>query len=272
MRTSTRILLGGLAACALGWVLAGSAGLVHLAEPVDRLLNLAPAIGAGDLRAGPDEVVVLIHGLARGPRSLDRLRRGLEGAGYEVWSFGYDGGWHGVERIAADLDAFVRERLDSRTAPPRRLHAAAHSLGGLVLRQWQRRADAPRVDRAVCLGSPHRGARMASLFDEGWLYRVVMGRYAALELRPESSFLRGLPLELSFELGNVIGARGDGIGWSTALVGDDDGRVAVGEAHLPGERDAIELRVGHTGMCTADEVHRQVLHFLARGRFERSGS
>jgi hypothetical protein len=118
----------------------------------------------------------------------------------------------------------------------------------------------------VYLGVPHRGAMLCDLRKHTWLFGLVMGDRAALQLSPGDALYRQ-PIPRPCPVGTIVGAVGDGEGRNPAIDGDDDGTVAAREAHLEGETDSIELPVGHTGMATDPRVILEVLHFLRSGRF-----
>jgi pimeloyl-ACP methyl ester carboxylesterase len=270
-RRPGRKALLALGAIGFAWLGAYAVGAMHLSTPVDLVLSSWPVtdeLVAAAPAPGPDEVVVLLHGLARGPRSMARLERALAARGYEVWNEGYDSRAESGAEAAARIGARLAERVAARTPPPRKLHAVAHSLGGLVLRRIDADAKTWRFARAVCLGSPQRGAVMAEALHSAWLYRMALGSRASFDLRPGAEFVRGLPARPRCELGSIVGATGTPWGRSRIIPGDDDGRVALRETEIEGERARSILPLGHTALCTDERVISGVLRFLASGSFE----
>jgi triacylglycerol lipase len=269
-RRHLRRVLVGLGLALGAWLGAYLTGAMYLSTPVDLVLSARPV--SAELLASapspePDELVVLIHGLARGPRSMARLERALLARGYEVWNEGYDSRTESAAEAAARLGAHLVQRL-RKGVWPRRVHAVAHSLGGLVLRRIEADQPALRFTRAICLGSPQRGAVMAEALHAAWLYRLALGTRASLDLRPGAAFVRALPPRMSCELGSIVGATGTPWGRSRVVPGDDDGRVALEETELEGEVARLVLPLGHTALCTDDRVIAGVLRFLPTGRFE----
>lgn len=269
-RRRLRRVLVGLGLALGAWLGAYLTGAMYLSTPVDLLLSARPVSAellAAAPRPEPGELVVLIHGLARGPRSMARLERALLANGYEVWNEGYDSRTESAAEASARLGARLVERLRTGVRP-RRLHAVAHSLGGLVLRRIAADQPALHFDRVVCLGSPQRGAVMAEALHAAWLYRLALGTRASLDLRPGAEFLRALPPRMRCELGSIVGATGTPWGRSRVVPGDDDGRVALEETELEGEVARLVLPLGHTALCTDDRVIAGVLRFLPTGCFE----
>jgi triacylglycerol lipase len=266
--------IGIACALALGaaasWLGAYGSGAMHLATPVDLLLtwrSVDSALVEAAPEPAPGEVVLLIHGLSRGPRSMARIERALRARGYEVWNEGYDSRREGAAEAARRLAERVSARWNASVPAPRRLHAVAHSLGGLLLRRIDADATGWRIDRAVCLGSPQRGALMAEALHDALLYRLVLGSRASQDLRPTAEFVRSLPARPRCELASIVGAAGNAWGFSRVIPGDDDGRVALTETRVEGEVARLVLPIGHTALCTDDRVIAGVLRYLGSGSF-----
>lgn len=247
-------------------------GLTKITTPGDVVLNLGsassdPALAAP--RDGARHLVAVLHGLGRSSWSMWKLERLLENHGYEVWNETYDGAAAGLIDLGADfgerLEAHLAATADGR---PLELYAAAHSMGGLVLRSYLRRPGSRAFRAIVLLGTPNRGATLATQLRDSWYFSFFLGSRAARDLSPETGVIDELG-PAPPHLGNVIGAVFDGEGRSPRIPGDDDGRVGVSEAHLEGETDAILLDLSHTFLPTADAAHHQVLFFLSHQRFDR---
>ncbi len=145
-----------------------------------------------------------------------------------------------------------------------RVDVVTHSMGGLVRRAALRHG--PPVRRAVMLAPPNQGAQAAALARQalpvhrlGWdpLAPLLPGRPDALPA----------PTEHPVEIGVLTGGTGDTGGYSSLLEGDNDGKVRVAEAHLPGATDFEVVAAGHTLVMARPEVLRRVRCFLDHGRF-----
>lgn len=236
---------------------------VPVSWPFDVAINLGFAPVDDTLRAPADgrrRVVVLQHGMWRTAASMGRLERTLRAHGYEVWNESYPSTRETMQQHAERLHAQV-ERIFAR--PVDDLYFVGHSMGGLVIEEYLRRPDARQPTACVYLAVPHRGAILADLRKHWWLFRLVMGDKAALQLSPGDALYQR-PVPLPERSGVVIGTLGEG---NRSIPGDDDGTVAVGEAALPGAADTITLPLGHTRLSMHPDVCRQVLHFLDRGAF-----
>jgi len=213
------------------------------------------------------KLVVLVHGLARSHRSLASLEARLEREGYEVLAFEYASTRAPLRAHAAALAGLLE-----RSTEAYEVSFVTHSLGGIVLRELTREADAPwrarhTLGRAVTLAVPHHGAEIAARTGRFGLARLVMGpAYSALG----DGAAAALP-EPDLEFGTIVAACGDGRGWNPWVAGDDDGLVAASEATLPGEHASLVVDVAHTFVMVDKRVHDAVVRFLVSGTFEPAG-
>lgn len=261
----------------VGLLLYGSACTLGMqpSVPFDVAINLGrfprdPAL-AVDSADGRPPLVVLQHGLWRSPWALWKLERALVDHGYRVFNPSYPSTRATIEQHAERLHRGLQAewaRLGLAAGAGAELVFVGHSMGGLVIQEYLRRADALPTAACVYLGTPHRGAVLADLRKHWWVFRLFMGTAAAMQLSPGDPFHRQ-PIPLPGVAATVVGAVGDGEGRNRDIPGDDDGTVAEVEAHLPGESDSITLPVGHTGMTIDDRVIAQVLHFLKHRSFRR---
>jgi pimeloyl-ACP methyl ester carboxylesterase len=201
-------------------------------------------------------LVVLVHGLWFGPRSLALLGRRLHRAGFQPVRFRYRSTRAGLEEHARALWRFIEDRKSPE------LHFVAHSLGGLVTLQMLRGHGQLPPGRVVLLGSPLRGS-------------LVARKSAAV---PGNGFLLGAArpaLETGFtgrvsdhEIGMIAGSRSVGLGLLLGGLGEPgDGTVAVSETRSDLLREHRILPVTHTGMLLSREVAREVACFLREGSF-----
>jgi len=243
-----------------GGVLAGA----PVAWPFDAATNVLPYPFDPGLRApaGGARVVVLQHGLFRTAASLSRLERALRAHGYEPLNVGYPSTCGGIAAHADRLAAAIAAR---RAAGPVADWAfVGHSMGGLVIAEVLRRADAVRPWAVVTIGTPHRGAVLADLRKRWFLFRWAIGDEAAFELSPGHA-RHARPWPADCPLGAIAGQLpGDG---HAAIPGPDDGTVGVAEALPAAAAARLVLPLGHTRLSFADATIAATLTFLARGSF-----
>jgi pimeloyl-ACP methyl ester carboxylesterase len=263
-RRPLRLLCRLLLLLLLGYGVAVLIGLPP-ALPFDLAINLAPVEIDDTLRAPADgkrRLVVLQHGLWRSSWSLWRLERALVAQGYLVLNRGYPSTQAKVEDHAERLHAALTAEL-AAIGPVDEIMFVGHSLGGLVIAEYLRRKDACKPAQCVYIASPLHGAMLCELRKRWWLFGLLMGDQAALQLCPDSALAqRRVPMPCP--CGTIVGDLGDG---NAAIPGRDDGTIGVGEAHLAGEVDSVTLPLGHTAISCSEATIRQVLHFLRHGKF-----
>ena len=215
--------------------------------------------------ASEPTLVVLQHGLARSSWSMERIAKALRAHGYEVMNPGYPSTWGDLDRHAAALAVAIETRLANAEATPR-LAFVGHSLGGLVIRAYLERDDA-RTPHACCfLGTPQRGAVLATWHARFAAFPLFVGG-AAWQLLPSDPIHERLGRVEAANVGVLYGHRGDGEGWSNHIPGDDDRRVGVAEAQLPEQTAVKGLPIGHFELGHGPTVQREVLAFLRTGAF-----
>ncbi|MCC2655176.1 MAG: alpha/beta hydrolase [Panacagrimonas sp.] len=212
------------------------------------------------------EAVILLHGLARSARPMEKLARAARDAGFVAFSRGYPSTTAAVRTLVdSHVAPQVREAL-AAGAP--RVHFIGHSMGGILIRQYLAAYELPQVGRVVMIGTPNRGSelvdRLGRLAPFGWINGPAGNE---LGTGPDSLPNRLPPA--TYEAGIIAGTRSYNPAYSAMIVGANDGKVSVERAQLDGMRDLLVLPVNHTFMMRDEVVVRQSIHFLREGRFSR---
>ena len=208
------------------------------------------------------DTVVLLHGMARSAASMARLAADLRQAGYRARNLSYPTRPYDVEGLVARYVAPVFASCDA----DRPIHAVTHSLGGILMRAYLQHHRLPRGSRIVMLAPPNRGSEVADFVRHWPLYRLIMGRVGQQLGTGDDAITRRLgPIDA--EIGVIAGNRSLQPWFSTLLPGDDDGTVSVQSTRLDEMRDFKVIPTTHSLMMFNREVRREVLHFLANGRF-----
>lgn len=230
---------------------------------VDSATLAAPRI----LDDASGERVVLLHGLGRSGRAMGPLSRRVEAAGREVHVVSYASTSQPLDELADALD-----RELAACCADERLHFVTHSMGGIVLRTWMARHEsaAARIGRVVMLSPPNHGSELVDVLGRAGGLLGPSGRRLGTDPASAPNHLNALG-PVDYELGVIAGTRSWSFLTSWILDGPDDGTVSVASARIPGMRDFLEHPASHTRLIYDREVARQVLHFLAWGRFDGSG-
>ncbi len=213
---------------------------------------------------GNDEYVILLHGLARTPRSMGKLQKSLIDAGYGTCNVGYPSRSHGVEEL---VDRFVFPKIEeSLPDSVGRVHFVTHSLGGIVLRQLLKEHPMEKLGHVVMLSPPNQGSEVVDELGSWKLFEFVNGP-AGNQLGTSPSHLPSRLGPANWSLGIITGDRTINPILSSFIPGPDDGKVSVERAQLEGMADFRVISTSHPFIMRNDEVIGQVLFFLKNGAF-----
>jgi len=250
-------------------------GRCRILDPVDAVVRegdvaecrsaFAALEASGTVPAVRGPVVILLHGLGEGRPSMrpiaEHLRKTLDAT---VLLFGY-------ASTAADLEAHGRAlgKVVAGLPAGAPISFVGHSLGNLVVRRWMTLAgqdDLARVARMVMLGPPNQGSALARRIGTVVLL-AALSEGAARDLVVKWPQVESQLAVPACEFGIVAGGRGDGVGFSPLLAGDDDAIVRVEETRLDGAGDFLLVPVNHAAMLDDRRVKRATESFLRSGRF-----
>lgn len=225
------------------------------------LLLLSPLFSAPLLGA---ECVILLHGLARTPASLNKIEKVLIAEGYQVVNKGYPSRAGTIEELT---DPAVENGLSAcRESDAAPIHFVTHSMGGILVRYYLEHHDLNDLGRVVMLAPPNQGSKVVDAYRNVPGYALLNGP-AGLQLGTDEN---SVPLQLgraSFDLGIIAGNRTINLILSQFLDNPDDGKVSVASTRLDGMCAFIEMPVTHAMMMRNNRVIEQVVSFLASGNF-----
>lgn len=211
------------------------------------------------------ETVILLHGLARSARPMEKLAQAAHGAGYTVVNLDYPSTTATIEALSdAHLAPAVEQVLASQAT---RIHFVTHSMGGIVVRQYLATHPLPQLGRVVMMGPPNRGSELVDRLGAYAPFAWVNGP-AGHQLGTGSDSLPNRLGAVAYPVGVIAGTRSYNPLYSWLIEGPDDGKVGVARARLEGMQDFLVLPVNHSFMMRDEQVIRQSLFFLREGRFD----
>ncbi len=210
-----------------------------------------------------DRTVILLHGLARGPGSMNRLAQALTMAGHRVHNLGYPSTRHPVEVLVRE---HLRPALTACGADGGTLDFVTHSLGGILVRELARACPDLRIGRVVMLGPPNLGSEIVDRFGAWWLFGAINGP-AGRQLGTGADSLPNRLGPAPFALGVLAGDRPWLEPFRAWIPGPGDGKVSIARTRLAGMHDFRVLPVSHAFMMQDPDIIRETVHFLAHGRF-----
>ena len=213
-----------------------------------------------------NEIVVLLHGLARTEKSMSTLQATLQQHHYQVVNLYYPSRHYGIDVLAQE---FVLPQLQNLgITAETKVHFVTHSMGGIIVRYLAHHQLFTPSGRVVMLGPPNHGSEIVDKIGHWRLFNKLNGT-AGHQL---STAWNSMPNQLgraNFEVGVIAGDRS--INWinSAMIYGADDGKVSVESAKLEGMKDFMVIHTTHPMMMMNPKVMKQTLYFLKYGQFSR---
>jgi triacylglycerol lipase len=213
------------------------------------------------------EGIILLHGLARTSKSMEKMATAFADAGYVVATIDYPSRTNSIDALAESVvsGALADPRLQACT----RIHFVTHSLGGILVRSYFAKHTDPRLGRVVMLGPPNQGSEVVDHLKTWWLFRSVNGP-AGSELGTDAHSVPNTLGPVQFELGIIAGDRS--INWINSLMirGPDDGKVGIERTKVAGMKEHLVLHVSHPFMMRNRNAIEATLRFIREGTFRQS--
>jgi triacylglycerol lipase len=183
-----------------------------------------------------DETVILIHGLARSSKAMNKMAKELQSEGYNVINHDYPSTSAPIEELTKQIFT----TLDSQIKDAQTIHFVTHSMGGIILRQHLENHDLPGLGRVVMLAPPSQGSEVTDKLGNVFLYKWINGP-AGNQLGTGTNS-HSLRLKApNFELGIIAGDRTINPFLSMLIPGPDDGKVSLARVKPAAYTDYIQL-------------------------------
>lgn len=212
------------------------------------------------------EGVILLHGLCRTERSMDKMAAALASAGYVVLNVNYPSRTAPIPELAQKV---LTQALATDTlAGVSKIHFVTHSLGGILVRHYLKNHSLESLGRVVMLGPPNQGSEVVDKLGDSALFNHINGP-SGKQLGTASDSLPNQLGPVDFDVGIIAGNRS--INWIHSVVmikGPDDGKVSVKRTKVPGMNAHLVLPAAHPFLMRNTQVIKQTIHFLRHGRFK----
>ena len=212
------------------------------------------------------ECVVLVHGLARSPRSLKKAEHFLRQRGYRVLNFGYPSRKYPIETLS---EQYLKPFIDTHCADGQPVHFVTHSMGGIAVRYLLQRRGLPNIGRIVMLSPPNKGSEVVDKIG-GWTLFKLLNGPAGLQLGTSPASFPNQLGRIHVECGIITGSRTVNLFLSMLIPGVNDGKVSIANAQLEGMQDFLIAPVSHPFIMKNERVITQVIHFLRHGAFQHA--
>jgi pimeloyl-ACP methyl ester carboxylesterase len=218
-----------------------------------------------------ERCVVLVHGFMRRGWNMRYLAKELTRRGYVTFAPNLPTTFRDVracsEALAQYLDGEARaQTLKDSGAEARVVHFAAHSMGGLVVREYLSRHVVEGLGRVVLMGTPNRGTRHGNraMRVAPHLRRLIEGLPDLSEPGPQIASPLNAPAP---EVGIIAGTRPDPVR-KMLLPGDNDGLVTLESVRgVDGVKDEILIPCPHEWIHWRLDTVEAIVSFLETGKF-----
>jgi pimeloyl-ACP methyl ester carboxylesterase len=223
---------------------------------------------AGAVRSGDKGCVILLHGLGRTYRSMNKLARAAESAGYTAVNLDYPSRTKTIEVLAEEvMPEGLKRCRDARAAP---INLITHSMGGIVARYYLGKNLVAGLGKIVMLSPPNQGTEAADALRNDAFHKWWNGPAGQqLGTGPDGIAARLGPV--TYPVGIIAGTEHAFFDAQRAklIPGPNDGKVSVERTKVTGMSDFLVLAATHTFIMNSDEAISQALHFLRHGYFRR---
>lgn len=219
-----------------------------------------------DIQAAARQCVILLHGLGRTYRSMNRLAHAAESAGYTVVNLDYPSRTKTIEALAVEVVPEGLKRCREAGAVP--IHFVTHSMGGILVRYYLEKNRVPELGRVVMLSPPNQGSEAADALRDDAFHKWWNGPAGQqLGTGPDGIAARLGPV--TYPVGIITGTEHAFYDAQRAkqIPGPNDGKVSVERAKVAGMTDLRIIPATHTFIMDDEEAIFQALHFLRQERF-----
>ena len=211
--------------------------------------------------------VILLHGMGRTARSMNKIAAPLKKEGYHVVNISYPST---KKPVSVLIDNYIKPELSKlKCSTNSKIHFVTHSLGGILVRLLLQTEDLPKGSRIVMLSPPNHGSEIVDEYRNSWWYKLFNGP-AGQVLGTHSLSLPNQLKPVEYEVGIITGNKSYEPWFSRLIHSHDDGKVSVESAKLDEMKDFLVVNLGHTFIMQNSVVITQIKHFLKKGCFEKN--
>lgn len=214
--------------------------------------------------ANGSEAIILLHGLARTSRSMNKAARLLAAYGYKIVNVDYPSRSADIGSLAQTYISKALKQCD--TEDIRKIHFLSHSMGGILLRDYLANQSIDKLGRVVMLAPPNQGSEVVDKLG-GWRLFYALNGPAGLQLGTDKNSVPNRLGPVHFQLGIIAGNKTVNPLLSRLIPDVNDGKVSVSRTRVDGMKDFIVMPYSHSFIMQRQAVIEQALHFIQQGCF-----
>jgi triacylglycerol lipase len=210
------------------------------------------------------EAIILLHGLVRTSRSMNKAGKLLATYGYKIINADYPSRKNTIETLALDTIAPLLKQCASKDIT--KVHFITHSMGGILIRYYLSTQCIDKLGRVVMLAPPNQGSEVVDKL-AGWSMFNYLNGPAGLQMGTDKNSLPNMLGPVNFPAGIIAGNKTLNPLLSLLIPGANDGKVSVSRTQVQGMIDFIVMPYSHTFIMQRANVIEQALHFIQQGYF-----
>ena len=210
------------------------------------------------------EAIILLHGLARTSRSMNKAGKLLAAYGYKIINVGYPSRKNSIETLA--LETIVPALKQCASKDILKIHFLTHSMGGILIRYYLSAHRIDKLGRVVMLAPPNQGSEVVDKL-AGWPVFNVINGPAGLQMGTNKNSVPNMLGPVNFPAGIIAGDKTVNLLLSLLIPEANDGKVSVSRTQVQGMQDFIVMPYSHPFIMQRVAVIEQALHFIQKGYF-----
>ena len=213
------------------------------------------------------ECIILIHGLARTSRCMNKAASLLSGFGYHIINVNYPSRKLEISQIVKQHIRPVIEKCETKHF--KKIHFLTHSMGGIILRYYLSTNNIQKPGKTVMLSPPNQGSEIVDKLGALPIF-YLLNDPAGRQLGTNEDSVPIQLGDLNFDAGIITGNKTINPLLSLIIPGKNDGKVSVKRAKIKGMKDFLVVPSTHSFIMQRTHVIHQALYFIKNGHFNKS--
>lgn len=204
--------------------------------------------------------VILVHGFFKGRRDMDVLEKGLREAGFFPYTVDLPTTFGSLEECCNSMHIQIQEIACNSEC----LHYVAHSMGGLIVREYLRRYSQLQTGHCIFIATPHKGTKAAITSSKIPFYEEIFKPIKSLKKYYEA---QSLGSTIKGKIGIISGTKNQDIIGKIFSEPESDGRVEIASTFSKDMEGLLKLPYQHKDIHRNKETLNAVINFLKHGHF-----
>jgi len=212
------------------------------------------------------ECFILIHGLARTSRCMNKAASILEKYGYAIININYPSRKKPINQIVKENILPIIKNCESNNY--KQIHFLTHSMGGILLRYYLSLHSIQNLGKTVMLAPPNQGSEIVDKLGHLSIFSLLNGP-AGQELGTHKNNIPKRLGAIHFETGIITGNKTINPLLSMLIPGTNDGKVSINNTKIRGMRDFLVVPYPHPIIMQQTSIIHQTIFFTQNGGFYR---